>query len=128
MDQKSTACIFNFGNNLFSKMAANMATKATYISVTVNNTNLMLLPILTEIWSKNRLVTFLILKELPFQDGDQCGRQIGKNINISNQKQTKISKFHYTNLLTSFHNAMKYGTTLNRSLSTLRCLWHGYST
>ena len=98
-----------------------------YISVTVNNTNLMLLPILTEIWSKNRLVTFLILKELPFQDGDQYGRQIGKNINISNQKQTKILKFYYINLLTSFHNAMKYGTTLKRSLSTLRCLRHGYS-
>ena len=32
MDQKSIACIFNFGNNLFSKMAANMATKSTQTS------------------------------------------------------------------------------------------------
>ena len=31
-----------------------------YISVTVNNSNLMLLLILTKIWSRNRLVTFLI--------------------------------------------------------------------
>ena len=32
MDQESIARIFNFGNNLFSKMAANMATKSTQTS------------------------------------------------------------------------------------------------
>ena len=43
-------------------------------------------------------------------EGGQYNRKIRKNINISIQKPTKILKFYYTNLLTSFHNAMKlYG-------------------
>ena len=48
----------------------------SHISAQNHNTNLMLLPILTKIWSGNLMVAFSTLAKIIFQDGGQYGRQI----------------------------------------------------
>ena len=71
---------------------------------------------------RNRLITFLISTTTSFQMAANMTVKL-KKVQISPTKQQP--KFWYTNLLTSFHNAIKYGTILDRSLSTLRCLGMG---